>query len=34
VRTFHVLYNGLARSSQRHFDAVTGAYGNGKPSGG
>jgi phenylacetic acid degradation operon negative regulatory protein len=26
VRTFHVLYDGLARSSQRHFDAVTGAY--------
>jgi len=33
VRTFHVLYNGLAPSSQRHFDAVTGAYVNGKPPG-
>jgi phenylacetic acid degradation operon negative regulatory protein len=26
VRTFHVLYSGLAAASQRHFDAVTGAY--------
>jgi phenylacetic acid degradation operon negative regulatory protein len=26
VRTFHVLYKGLAPASQRHFDAVTGAY--------
>jgi phenylacetic acid degradation operon negative regulatory protein len=26
VRTFHVLYSRLAAPSQRHFDAVTGAY--------
>jgi phenylacetic acid degradation operon negative regulatory protein len=26
VRTFHVLYSGLAVGSQRHFDAVTGAF--------
>jgi phenylacetic acid degradation operon negative regulatory protein len=26
VRTFHVLYRALAPASQRHFDAVTGAY--------
>jgi phenylacetic acid degradation operon negative regulatory protein len=26
VRTFHVLYSGLAAASQRHFDAVTGAF--------
>jgi phenylacetic acid degradation operon negative regulatory protein len=29
VRTFHVLYSRLAPSSQRHFDAVTGAYTDG-----
>jgi phenylacetic acid degradation operon negative regulatory protein len=26
VSTFHALYEGLAEPSQRHFDAVTGAY--------
>jgi phenylacetic acid degradation operon negative regulatory protein len=26
VRTFHVLYRALAPASQRHFDAVTGAF--------
>jgi phenylacetic acid degradation operon negative regulatory protein len=26
VRTFHVLYRALAPASQRHFDAITGAY--------
>jgi phenylacetic acid degradation operon negative regulatory protein len=33
VRTFHVLYNGLAPASQRHFDAVTEGYVNGAVAG-